>query len=239
MTPAIGSARFVACALILFVALAEFSAAQTFTSDVAGGVAVSRTSAETSTVAIAGLDVQTPHADVGAGWIVRGTGGAEWQPLFVMTKAAQESGAVPAYRNGLALSGGFRLARPVANAEVAIAGRAGSAYIDSGDPSLASNGVGTWAAFFEGGVDARWRERLVDVYAGLRHDQRLHRAGDLSSFRDPTGRIVVRICAYPLRHGRFAAGASFEFERAWPGVDRLPSGLSAAVVCRLQISQRG
>jgi hypothetical protein len=85
-------------------------------------------------------------------------------------------------------------------------------------------------------VGIRWIDPLVDVYAGLRHDQRLHRAGDLSALRDPTGRIVLGASAYPFRRGRFSAGASLEFERAWLGVSRLPSALSVELSARVRTS---
>ena len=226
-------------ATVLLV-VAGSAAAQEFAAVVTAGAAVSGTSAQGSTSAIVRLDVDTPHVDIGRGWDISVDGSVGWQPLFVMIKTAPTSPVAPGYADGLLTAGGFRIAHALTKTRtrtrttIAIVGRVGSAWIGSGGAALASNDVSAWAARFDGGVAFSWRDPLLDIHAGLRHDQRLHRAGDLSDFRDPTGRIVVGAGAYPIGVGWFAAGASFEYERAMPGTNRLPSGVTVAATGRIR-----
>ena len=162
------------------------------------------------------LDGATPAVDIGRGWMLRAAGEAAWQPLFVF----------PDYRSGFLVSGGFDIARPLGrDTELALVGRAGATYVDD------------WRRLFEGGVRLTWRPRDVELRAGLRHDDRLSREGALADFRDPTGRIVLGASALPLRNGRFAAGAAIDYERALPGANRLPSGVSITAVGRVRLSQ--
>ena len=71
---------------------------------------------------------------------------------------------------------------------------------------------------------------IVHGYVGIKHDQRLHRAGDLSGFDDPTGRLEGGLFVTPWRltnaHGErvMAAGAGVDGEAAVRGGERLPSG---------------
>jgi hypothetical protein len=48
--------------------------------------------------------------------------------------------------------------------------------------------------------------------------------------------MVLGAGAYPFRRGRFSAGASLEFERAWLGVSRLPSAASVMLSGRVHTS---
>ena len=229
------SAVLAATVLLVF---AGSAAAQEFAAVVTAGAAVSGTSARGSTSAIVRLDVETPHVDIGRGWDISVDAGVGRQPLFVMIKTTPTSPVAPGHADGLMIAGGFRIAHALTRTRtrtaIAIVGRVGSARIGSAEAALASNDINAWATVFDGGVAFSWLDPLLDIHAGLRHDQRLHRAGDLSDFRDPTGRIVLGAGAYPIRIGWFAAGASLEYERAMPGANRLPSGVTVAATGRLR-----
>jgi hypothetical protein len=189
------------------------------------GVATSETSAEHSTLAIARVDAATPRLSLTRAWSLRGIGHAGWEPVFTMR------GTTPEYREGLSVGGGFRLAHTSARIETALVGRAGATRAAG---VMSTNGVGDWAASFEGGVDFRWLIPIVDVYAGLRHDDRLQRAGALSNYRDPTGRALLGVSVFPFRRGPIAAGVAFESETALPGAGRLPSGVVIAALLRVR-----
>jgi len=191
--------------------------------NVLGGVAATGTSADQSTLAIAQLEAATPRFFIHDGWNIRGVADAGWQPLFTMR------GTTPEYREGLSVAGGFRLAHTTARLETALVGRAGTTHVAG---VTSTNGVGEWAAFFEGGVDFRWIVPLVDAYVGLRHDDRLQRAGALSNYRDPTGRTLLSISVLPVRLGRVVAGVIFASETALPGTGRLPSGVVVSAVVK-------
>jgi len=188
-----------------------------------GGVAATGTSADQSTLATARVELLTPRLFIHDGWNIRGTGDAGWQPEFTMR------GTTPEYREGVNIAGGFRLAHTSARLESALVGRIGSTRVtDATD----TNGTGEWAAFFEAGVDFRWLAPVVDAYVGLRHDDRLRRAGALSNYRDPTGRALLSVSVLPVRLGPIVAGVQFESETALPGAGRLPSGVVVTAVFR-------
>jgi hypothetical protein len=221
------------------------------------------------TTAFAHLDVETQHVGIGAGWDASTVFQVGWQPLLVMTRSATSTVA-PAYRDGFTTSESFRFARASTTTETAIVGRAGATRIDlspirnpGGDPNqsfaTADNGIAEWALVFDAGLDFRWYDRdvwiehlvaqsadpLVDVYLGLRHDQRFHRAGDLSEFDDPTGRLVFSFFVSPFRvtdrrsgtigHTWLTFGGGFEFEGARRGPSRLPSGFRVVLAGRLDL----
>jgi hypothetical protein len=119
---------------------------------------------------------------------------------------------------------------------------------------VAANDMAEWALFFDGSIDFRWYVRnvwlvhlatepldpLVHIYAGVKHDQRFHRAGDLAGFDDPTGRIFFGFGVNPIRvtdrrtegsgNALFTLGGGFEFEGAVRQTNRLPSGFRV-VLC--------
>jgi hypothetical protein len=197
------------------------AAAQEHAVDFVGGVAATGTSAGQQTLPIAQMEAVTPRFFFRDGWNIRGVGDAGWQPWFTMRDTT------PEYREALSIAGGFRLAHTSARLETALAGRVGSTRVTG---VTSTNGVGDWAAFFEGGVDFRWLVPVVDAYAGLRHDNRLQRAGALSNYRDPTGRVLLSVRVLPVRFGRVIAGVAFESETALPGTGRLPSGVVVTAV---------
>jgi hypothetical protein len=203
--------------------LASSVQAQRSAIDLTGGVAATGTSAEQQTLPVARIEVATPRFFFRDGWNIRGVGGAGWQPLFTMNQTT------PDYREGVSASGGFRLAHTTARLEAALVGRIGATRVTG---VTSTNGVGDWAGFFEAGVDFRWIVPLVDAYAGLRHDDRLQRAGALSNYRDPTGRALLMVSVLPVRLGRVIAGVAFESETALPGTGRLPSGVVVSALFR-------
>jgi len=198
-------------------------AAQERLFDVVAGIAATGTSAEQQTLAVASIDAATPRFFFRDGWNIRGMGDAGWQPLFTMMETR------PDYREGLIVSGGFRMAHTSARLETALVGQLGATRVTG---VMSTNGVGDWAAFVEGGVNFRWLAPLVEVYAGLRHDNRLQRAGALSIYRDPTGRALVSVSVLPFRLGPLATGVAFESETALPGAGRLPSGVTVSALFR-------
>lgn len=196
--------------------------------DLIGGVAATGTSAEQETLPLARIEAATPRFFFRDGWNIRGVGDAGWQPLFTMR------GTTADYREGLSVAGGFRLAHTTARLEAALVGHIGTTRVTG---VTSTNGVGDWAGFFEAGVDFRWIAPLVDAYVGLRHDDRLQRAGALSNYRDPTGRALLMVRVLPVRLGPVAAGVSFESETALPGTGRLPPGVVIAVLCRAGLTR--
>jgi hypothetical protein len=160
--------------------------------------------------------VTSPHLDIGHAWTLAATVQASFQPLFVY----------PGFQSGAVFSGGFRLAHAAGRrTSFALTGGAGVTCAGArGDVDVRPR--------FEAAAELSW-ERAIEVRAGLRHDDLLRREGALAVFRDPTGRMFVGVSVLPLRRGPFAAGASIDYERALPGIGRLPSGVS--VTARLSV----
>jgi hypothetical protein len=212
-----------------------------------------------STSAVVDLTMETEHVEIGGGFDFGLAFDVGREPLLVMVKTATTAAVVPAYINGLTTSTGFRLASGSTSTETAIVGRVGAARLGSdstiigsggqAEPAVvAANDMAEWALFFEGSIDFRWYLRdvwlvhlatepldpLVHIYAGIKHDQRFHRAGDLAGFDDPTGRIVFGFGVNPIRvtdrrtegsgNALFTLGGGFEFEGAVRQTNRLPSG---------------
>jgi len=215
------------------------------------------------------LELETAHVDIGAGWDAGLGFQVGWQPMLTMAKAARSS-VIPAYRDGFTTSQSFRFARASSTTETAIVGRVGASrlslapLLDRGSSpnqplAIADNGIAEWALVFDAGVDFRWYVRdvwlehltaqtlepLVDVHVGLRHDQRFHRAGELSEFDDPTGRLVFGFTVNPIRitdrraggigNTWLTFGGGFEFEGALRGPTRLPSGFRIVLAGRLDL----
>jgi hypothetical protein len=215
------------------------------------GVSRDDTSGAGVTSATVKLDIETTHARIGRGWEFALAFDAGRQPLFTMIRTGSTTAVMGAYLNGFTASSALRIGRATTTTETAIVGRIGTARIDAGDTTPASNDIGSWAAFFDAQMDFRWygRDRglahlpattlapIVDIHGGVKHDQRFHRAGDLAGFRDPTGRVVFGASVYPLRVAWLSIGGGVDFERAMPGTDRLPSGFRAALSGRLDLGR--
>ena len=246
------SAALAAVSLVLVAgSTASLDAEETekFAAVVQAGASRADTPDRGVTSAVVKLDIETRHADIGRGWNFALAFDAGRQPLFAMVKTASAASVMPAYLNGLTTRAGFRIGRATTTTETAIVGRFGTARIDSVDARPASNDVGAWSALFDGQVDFRWYGHdvrlayleattlapIVDVYAGLKHDQRFHRAGDLGGFRDPTGRVVLGASVYPIRVAWLSVGGGVDFEGALPGTDRLPSGFRIVLAGRVDL----
>ena len=186
-----GRAFGVAAMAIAMVTVPSRVSAQERPLVVVVGVATSETSAEQSTLAIAGVDAATPSRSLTRAWSVRGIGHAGWEPVFTMR------GTTPEYREGLRVDGGFRLAHTSARIETALVGQAGATRVAD---------AGGWAAFFEGGVNFRWLAPIVDVYAGLRHDDRLRANGRVVELPRPHR-------PRPARHQRVSVPARTDRRR--------------------------
>ncbi len=202
-----------------------------------------------TTTAIAGVDIETRHVSIAKSWDLAFDGAFSRGPLFSMTKAAPSS--LPSYTGGFATSFAFRVARAFSSSsELALVGRAGLTRIDDA-ANAAANAVGPAAAFYDAKADFRWLGQmllpLLEGYVGLRHDQRFHRAGDLSGFDDPTGRVIAGIAVNAIRirdrgtdaHGGatlVAIGAEFDLERALRGTMQLPSGYIAMLRADIDIA---
>jgi hypothetical protein len=195
---------------------------------------------------VGGVEAETAHVGVGGGWGASFGFELGWQPLLRMS--APEGAAVvrPSYTGGLLTAQTIRVGRPWRAGEIAVAGRAGATRIAVA--GAAANDVAESALFFDARADLRWYGRdawfaraavqtldpLVHAYTGVRHDQRFHRAGDLSEFDDPTGRLFFGFAVNPIRLAnphtsgsddtRLTIGGAFEYEGALRGPNRLPSG---------------
>jgi hypothetical protein len=215
----------------------------------------------------AGVDlaIETKHMGLGRSWDFSLTFDTGAQPLFVMVKAPEGS-VTPAFVSGLAASTGFRVARATRSTETAIVGAVGGTRLNSDVATfgstqtesvvVAANDMSQWALFMDGSLDFRWYPRdvwlvhletepldpLFHIFAGVRHDQRFHRSGDLENFSDPTGRIFFGFDVNPFRLPARRAGASvltigagFRFEGALRESDRLPSGYQVALSANLDV----
>jgi hypothetical protein len=191
--------------------------------------------------------VETRHVPLAARWDLSFDVSLDRELLFSMTRAPR-SLPVPVYLAGTTTAFGFRFARAVQSAEVALTGRAGAARTDAVN-DLAANESGRIAAFYDAAIDLRWFAHdmsivhgtgelltpIVRAYAGVQHDQRFHRAGDLSGFDDPTGRVLIGAEANPIRianardRALLAIGAGIDWEGALRGANRLPSGFRVAL----------
>ena len=135
--------------------------------------------------------------------------------------SAEHLSVAPSNQNGAGVHAGVQIEFPLQPLSFSLTGRAGATH------------AGEWRPIFEGGAKLAWRD-TIEMYGGLRHDERLRREGALADFRDPTGRAFVGVGLTPLRRGAFSAGATIEYEHALPGVDRLGPGVRATAVVRFR-----
>ena len=99
--------------------------------------------------------------------------------------------------------------------QTAVVGRFAETRLDRAQRLIrAANTIDDWAFLVDAVVDVRWygprdtpafeRDRsqssIVRAFAGVQHNQRFHRAGDLQGFDDPTGRVVGGIYVTPWQH---------------------------------------
>ena len=193
--------------------------------------------------------METGPAEIGAGIRLAADFRLAREPRLAMLKAAGLPVA-PGYVNGWTTGAALRFAHAWSRSEVSVAGALGTARLDS-ESNAAVNDVGRWTAFYDARGELRWYRRdmpevyrladtlmpVVRVYGGVRHDQRFHRSGDLSSFNDPTARWVFGAVFMPLRVAPVSVGGGFEFETAMRSTDRLPSGLKFVIRADLDLGK--
>ena len=195
------------------------------------------------------LEVETVHAPIGAGWDAAMGFQFGRQPLLVMTRTPGAT-ATASHAGGYVMSESMRFARASGFAEMAVVGRLGATRVDAGEP-IARNDISDWAFVADARVDLRVYDRgarlahgiaqpldpIVDAWLGIRHDQRFHRAGDLSGFDDPTGRFVGGVAVNAIRMPARGVSVSggFEFERALRGAVPLPSGATVTLTASMEL----
>jgi hypothetical protein len=162
------------------------------------------------------------------------------QPVLMMVKTPT-SAATAAYRDAWITSQSFRFTRASRAVQTAVIGRVGAARIDAAGAELG------WfdRDVARAGRSAHTLDPLMQSYVGIRHDQRFHRAGDLSAFDDPTGRVFFGFAVSPIRmkassaehasHTVLSAGGGFEFEGAVRGPTRLPSGFKIVATVNVDL----
>jgi hypothetical protein len=190
----------------------------------------------------AGASIASAPVSLGRHWDVTATGGIAREPVAAMARGAE--GIVPAYFDAVRVSASLSFVHAAGAFDVEIVGRYAETRLDPAQqlPS-AENDNGLWTFLFDAASHLRWyapRDRrvpagrrrlapLVDVFGGIRHDRRFHRAGDLAPYDDPTGRVfgglTVGVWYWRDSDGapRLAVRAGAEFETALRSGVRLPS----------------
>jgi hypothetical protein len=202
----------------------------------------------------AGITAQTARVQMSHHWDFSADGAFRREPTLAMVHAGTT--IVPAYLDAIATSASLRFAHASGSVETALVARIAGTRLD-GDPRLtvADNTIGAWTFVADAFGEIRWWGRsgqtvsdghrpipLVSAYVGVKHDQRFHRAGDLSNFDDPTGRVEGGFVIAPWRHtnGRgqsvMSVGAGADIEAALDGENRLPGGFR--VFARVAIDLR-
>ncbi len=191
---------------------------------------------------IAGVTVTSAPATLGRHWDVDLAGRVAREPVVAMRRTA--GGIAAAYVDAIRLSASISFVHASPAFDVAIVGRYAETRLDD-EPRLplAENDNGSWTFLFDAATHVRWyapRDRgvptarrrlvpLVDVFAGVRHDRRLHRAGDLQPYDDPTGRLLggafVGVWRWRGADGapRLGVRGGADFEAALRSGVRLPS----------------
>ncbi len=204
---------------------------------------------EGSTAPLAGITLETGHAEIGAGIRLGVDLTLAREPRLAMLKVAGRPLA-PGYLDGWTTAAALRFAHAWSRSEVSMVGALGTARLDSANDA-AVNGIGRWTAFYDARGELRWYRHdmsevyrsaemlmpVVHAYGGVRHDQRFHRYGDLSSFNDPTARWVFGAVLMPLQVAPVSFGGGFEFETAMRPSDRLPSGLKFVIRADLDLGK--
>jgi hypothetical protein len=202
-----------------------------------------------------GLSVQTTRAAMGRGWDFSVDAAFRREPTFAMARTGPT--VTPVYLDALSASSSLRFAHTSRSFETAIIGRFAETRIDRVQQvTPATNTINEWSFLVDAAVDLHWygsrgtpvrsADRrlmsLVGGHIGVQHDQRLHRAGDLQGFDDPTGRIEGGVFVTPWRlinaRGEpvMAIGGGADMNAALRGGERLPSGFR--VLLRAEVDLR-
>jgi len=203
----------------------------------------------------AGAAIISPPFRLGRNWDTSAV--ARVAREAVLGAARVDGGVAPAYFDAVRASLSLWFVHTSGAFDVAIVGRYAETRIDSSQPvAPAENDNGNWTFLVDATVHARWYARrdaaappahrrlmpVIDVDAGIKHDRRLHRAGDLQPYDDPTGRVGagVFVAVWRFRDSdgvpRVVVGGRAEFETALRAGIRLPS--AARVLLRAYLDVR-
>jgi hypothetical protein len=206
-----------------------------------GGATSERAPGDPNATWFAGVTAETARLPMPHRWDFSADGAIRREPALAMVHNG--AAIVPAYLDAIASSATIRFAHALGSIETAIVARLAGTRLDR-DQRLTSadNTIGNWTFFADAVGELRWYGRsgralsdghppapLVSVYAGVKHDQRFHRAGDLSNFDDPTGRLEGGFFIAPWRLANgdgahvMSAGGGVDAETALDGRQRLPS----------------
>jgi hypothetical protein len=240
----------VAFAILLVIATATFVSGQTVDSatvvvdaGVDGPAARDADPAGARAAWFVGAIVESSRVAMGREWHFSAAAAFRREPTLGMTRDGTRIAA--AYLDALAGSVALRFAHTSGSVETAIVGRLAETRVDAGQRVVvAANTIGASTFVADAMVDIRWNRRgrrssasasplraIVDGYVGVKHDQRFHRAGDLSDFDDPTGRLEMGMFIAPWRlvdangHVLMTAAAGVDGETALRTGRRLPSGV--------------
>jgi hypothetical protein len=209
---------------------------------VAGGATSDPAPGDPYTTWFAGVTAETARVAMPHHWDFSAAAAFRREPTLTMVRVAPA--ILPAYLDAIATSATLRFAHTSGSVETALVARIAGTRLDHDQRlTVADNTIGDWTFFADAIGELRWYGPggralrgghpplpLVSAYVGVKHDQRFHRAGDLSNFDDPTGRIeggfFIAVWRRANRHGADAIsiGAGANVEAALDGDNRLPGG---------------
>jgi hypothetical protein len=198
--------------------------------------------AASDTGLVIGVTVVSPPIVLGRHWDLSVTVRVSREPVVAMAREGDE--IVPAYIDAWRLSASIGFAHTAHAIDLDIVGRFAETRMDDAPQlTIAENDNGPWTFLFDASTHVRGylpRDRglpqaqrrlapIVEVFGGVRHDRRFHRAGDLQPYDDPTGRLFggVVVGAWRWRRAdgapRLVVQAGGDFETALRAGMRLPS----------------
>jgi hypothetical protein len=209
---------------------------------VAGGATSDSAPGDPYTTWFAGVTAETARVAMPHHWDFSADAAFRREPTLTMVRVA--TAMLPAYLDAIATSAALRFAHTSGSVETALVARIAGTHLDHDQRlAVADNTIGAWTFFVDAIGELRWYGPsgrtlhgghppmpLVSAYVGVKHDQRFHRAGDLSNFDDPTGRIeggfFIAAWRGANRHGvgAMSFGAGANAETALDGENRLPGG---------------
>jgi hypothetical protein len=201
-----------------------------------------------------GLTARSRRVSLGRSWDFSGDAALRREPAFALGRSAAT--VAPAYFDALTVSTTIQFAHGSRAFETAVVGRFAETRLDRAQRVMrATNTIDDWAFLVDVVVDVRWfgpgntptsepnrwRSSTVRGYVGVQHNQRLHRAGDLQRFDDPTGRVVGGIYVTPWQRRNvrgqrvMAAGGGMDIETAIRRGERLPAGFRVLVRAEVDV----
>jgi hypothetical protein len=205
-----------------------------------------------------GLTARTARVPLGRGWNFSAAAALRREPAFALARSAAT--VTPAYFDALTASTAIHFSHISGRFETAAVGRFAETRLDRAQRlTRAANTIDDWAFLVDAVLDVRWYRRrdapslvpdrsrspIVSAFVGVQHNQRLHRAGDLQGFDDPTGRVVggIDVTPWQLRNIRgervMTVGGAMDVEAAIRGGERLPAGLRLSLRVELDLRRAG